>query len=209
MLVLKLCREYCPDLIPVTIADKLGDGADGEVFTFTEDQNKVIKLSALYECPTVDVRRTYEFTSKLLNYLIECPSSTYARVYEHKYMAQWSRNTFAGHQQKYIMYYYIMEKLTKISEDEKKVFHSLLSHEDRGIKKNFSSDKISEMLLGLARGLDFDRDKVTFFVSKFRETPIDHLDVHVRNIMKDPLGNFKLIDFDRAELRLENNYVNT
>jgi hypothetical protein len=36
-----------------------------------------------------------------------------------------------------------MERLNKLSEDEKKVFHSILSHEDNNLRKNFSIKKIT------------------------------------------------------------------
>lgn len=208
MLVLKLCQALCPEKIPVTITNKLGDGADGEVFEYAEDLNKVIKLGILYETGSKTLKQNYKYIINVLSYLIEQPSSTYARVYAHEYIGEWAREVaWKNTTQKYIIYYYIMEKLYKTSEDEKKVFHSILSHEDRGIKKNFSDEKIKEMLHGMASGLDFDEAKVIFFINNFKKTPVDHLDVHVRNIMKDSNGNFKMIDFDRAELRMENNNV--
>jgi serine/threonine protein kinase len=204
MLVLKLLQSHCPEKIPVTITNKLGDGADGEVFEYAEDSNKVIKFGILYETGSIALARSYKYINKVLSYLVENPSPTYARVYTHEYMAEWSREVaWKNTAQKYIIYYYIMEKLYKTSEDEKKVFHSILSHEDRGIKKNFSDEKIKEMLRGLSSGLDFDEAKVIFFINNFKKTPIDHFDVHVRNIMKDSDGNFKMIDFDRAELTME------
>ena len=63
----------------------------------------------------------------------------------------------------FILHYYIMEKLYTISEDEYKVFHTILSHEDREIKKNWSRKKIEETIKGLSLGLDFDKDKVLSF----------------------------------------------
>lgn len=203
MLVLKLCQQLCPDKIPVITTNKLGDGADGEVFEIKDDPNKVIKFCVVYETGSVKVNNTYKYISRVLNQLVKEPSPTYARVYTHAHMGEYFREVAWKKEQKYILYYYIMEKLFKISEDERKVFHSIVSHEDRGIKKNFSSDKIDEMLEGLKQGLDFDEGKVTFFYNNFRKTPVDHLDIHVRNIMKDASGDFKLIDFDRAELNME------
>lgn len=205
MLVLKLCQKSCPELIPVTLTDKLGDGADGEVFSFIEDGNKVIKLSIIYEELGVSLARSFDYINELLGYLISRPSPAYARVYEHKYMIESARQVFGNQDQKYIIHYYIMEKLQKISEDERKVFHSILSHEDTVNQKNFSIEKIKKMLVGLARGLDFSQEKVIFFVNNLRSTPIRHLDIHPRNIMADSAGNFKLIDFDRAELDLSIN----
>lgn len=202
MLILRLLQESCPEKIPVTILDRLGDGADGEVFTFAEDSNKVIKLSLLFDFEQECLDKKFKYTSKVFNHLIKHPSSVFVQIYEHKYLCQWATECAdKSGWRKYICYYSIMEKLYKISEDEKKVFHSILSHEDRGIKKNFSDTKIKEMLYGLGRGLDFDAERITFFISNLKNAPVEHLDIHVRNIMKDVAGNFKMIDFDRAELK--------
>jgi serine/threonine protein kinase len=208
MLVHKLCQSLCPEKIPVTVTNKLGDGADGEVFEYSEDLNKVIKFCILYETGNKTLKHNYKYINNVLSYLIEHPVSTYARVYAHECMGEWARDVaWKNTTQKYLIYYYLMDKLYKTSEDEKKIFHSILSHEDRGIKKNFSNEKIKEMLRGMSSGLDFDEDKVIFFVDNFKKSPVIHLDVHVRNIMKDSNGNFKMIDFDRAELRMENDNV--
>jgi thiamine kinase-like enzyme len=115
-------------------------------------------------------------------------------------MGSYSRDAWKNTKQRYVLYYYIMEKLQKITEDEHKVFDSLVSHEDRGKKKNFTPAKVKEMLQGLRKGLDFDAQRVTFFYDNFNKSPVAHLDIHPRNIMKDAAGNFKLIDFDRAEI---------
>jgi serine/threonine protein kinase len=137
--------------------------------------------------------------------MVKHPSPTYARVYAQDCLASWQRKVDGEWTpQRYYIYYYTMEKLQKLSEDEKKVFHSLLSHEDRNIKKDFSPAKIKEMLAGLSSALDFDEEKVIFFVNNFKKSPVIHNDVHVRNIMKNINGDFKMIDFDRCELKMEN-----
>ena len=94
-----------------------------------------------------------------------------------------------------------MDKLNKISEDEKKVFHTILCHEDLNKKKNFSNDKILTMLNGMIKGLDFNFEKVIMFYEAQKSSIIKHNDFHVRNIMKDNFGNFKFIDLDRLDLR--------
>ena len=55
---------------------------------------------------------------------------------------------------------FVMERLNELSVDEKKVFHSILSHEDNNKIKNYSNDKVKEMLLGMSYGLDFDLEKI-------------------------------------------------
>lgn len=202
MLVLKLCEQFCPEKIPTGIGVRIGDGADGEVLELSNDPNKVIKFSILYATGKGNLPRAYNYIDQVLSYLEQYPSPTYATVFQHTKLGEWSRDVAWGKgQQKYIIYYYTMEKLSKTTEDERKVFHSILSHEDRGITKNYPPEKIREMLAGLSQGLDFDAERITFFCDNFRKTPVFHYDIHVRNIMKDAQGNFKLVDFDRAQLQ--------
>ena len=206
MLVLSLCRQLCPDKIPYPTDVRLGDGADGEVFSITGDPTKVLKLGIFYERHDKGFEKHYKQIQKVLDYLIASPPAAYARVYEHGYLGTYTRKAehWRSGVQKFIIYYYTMERLEKITEDEKKVFHTILSHEDRGIEKNFSPDKIREMLQGMSRGLDFDAEKVTLFCNNIRTAPVSHLDIHVRNIMKNDTGDYKLIDLDRIELEKNN-----
>lgn len=205
MFVLSLCRQLCPDKIP-ELGERLGDGADGEVFSLPSDPTRVYKLGILYESRGKNLVRAYYQIRDVLNYMVVYQPEAYVRVYEHEYLCTSSRKAehLYGGKQNFIIYGYTMDKLGKISEDERKVFHSILSHEDRGIEKNFSPDKIREMLQGMGRGLDFSAEKVILFCDNIRSAPVSHLDIHVRNIMKNESGDFKLIDLDRIELEKQN-----
>lgn len=196
---LALCQELCPELIPVEPLLQIGDGADGEVFTIKNSSDKVIKFSIIYEY-SVPIEQDLERISKVLELLQETIPSACARVFDFKKLTGSYRNTVSGPQQ-YFLYYYIMEKCQKISDDEKKVFHTIISHEDRGINKNYSDFELRKVLKGLSIGLDFNLDKVMSFYKSIINCPIIHSDTHPRNIMKDQLGNFKLIDFDRSVLK--------
>ena len=202
MFVLSLCRQLCPTKLPVQPDHRLGEGADGEVLSIIGEPDKVIKLCVLYERPSRPLVKHYSQIRTVLDYMVKFPIDTYVRVYEHGCLGTYSRKSeyLSSGQQSYILYYYIMEKLEKISEDERRIFHSILSHEDRGIEKNFSSEKIREMLQGMSLGLDFDTEKIMLFYEKIKYAPVSHLDIHVRNIMKDSMNIFKLIDLDRVEL---------
>lgn len=206
MFVLSLCRQFCPDKVPYPVDIRLGDGADGEVFSIVGVPDKVLKLGVFYERHDKGFEKHYKQIQRVLDYLIETKPSAYARVYEHGYLGSYTRKAehWRSGEQKFLIYYYTMEKLEKISEDERRVFHSILSHEDRGIEKKFSPEEIHEMLKGMGRGLDFDAEKVTLFCNNIKSASISHLDIHVRNIMKDDTGNFKLIDLDRIELEKDN-----
>src|SRR5277367_1143544 len=144
MYVLSLCRQFCLDKLPVQPDVRLGEGADGEVFSIVGDPNKVIKLGIFYERHDKGMANYYKQIESVLDYLIRTRPDAYAQVYEQGYLGTYSRPmpAWRNGRQDFIMYYYTMEKLQKISEDESKIFHSILSHEDRGIEKNFSSEKI-------------------------------------------------------------------
>lgn len=201
MLALKLCQQFCPEKVNFSLSNRLGDGADGEVFELQDKPDKVIKFCVLYEYEGSDIKANINGILKSLSYIKYNRPCTYAQVHDYMYLGESSRRLESlGKNQNYILYYYIMEKLFKISEDEKKVFHSILCHQDMNLKKDYSINKIKEMLRGMGRALDFDFDKVTFFCDNVKKIPLQHQDVHVRNIMKDKMGNFKLIDFDRCEL---------
>jgi hypothetical protein len=206
MYVMSLCRQFCPEKIPVKTGERLGDGADGEVLEIVDEPNKVLKLGIFYERHDKGFLKYYKQIQAVLDYMMLVRPPAYVRVYEHGYLGSYARSmpAWKSGKQSFIIYYYIMEKLLKISEDERKVFHSILSHEDRGIEKNFSLEKIREMLEGMGRSLDFDAEKVTLFCDNIRGASIWHLDLHVRNIMKDSMGDFKLIDLDRIELEKVN-----
>lgn len=199
MKALSLALDLCPELIPVSIVEKLGDGADGEVFTIEGTPEQVIKFSVVYDYDHTPADEKYSDIDKTVSYLRRQSPCACAQVYTHDKLAVGYRNTVAG-QQKYILHYYIMEKCLKISSDEKKVFHTILSHEDREIKKNWSRVKVEETLTGLSFGLDFDREKVLNFWDNVSRLPMQHTDIHPRNIMKRSNGEFCLIDFDRCKL---------
>lgn len=178
--------------IPFSLGKELGQGADGQCFEVQDNPKIVIKISAIYN----DSIR-YNITKKIIKYMIYNQPYLYAQVYSYKHLGEF----LLPNNDTYILYYYVMKKLNKISEDESKVFHTLISHEDKNIIKNYSPAQLNKILLGLQRGLDFDPRVVTLFYNKLQNSRIVHNDLHVRNVMKDETGNFRLIDFDRCNFK--------
>lgn len=171
-------------------SEQIGRGVDGEVFDLVGFPNKVIKL-----CKTSDFQK-FESFILVVDRLFYYPTHIHARVYDRGGMS-----FYPGKEYGYALYWYVMEKLLPISDDEQKVFHTILSHEDRNIVKNYTSSELEKILEGLRRGLDFDAERVKFLCDGIRTSPIKHLDIHPRNIMKNAAGDFKLIDFDRVQLQ--------
>jgi serine/threonine protein kinase len=198
MQVLKLLIQH-NIWLPYQVGIELGYGLDGQVFEMLYDPTKVIKFCVLYD--EGDYYTEYAHRVQVLDYLLHNPSPIYARVIEHGKLGEGERLLLGNQKQGYILYYCVMERLKKLSEDEKKVFHSLLSHEDRGAVKNFSFEKMREILDGLEIGLSFSKERVISFCEQLAVSKVQHLDLHPRNVMVNSLGEFKLIDFDRTILK--------
>jgi len=196
--VLKLVETYSPQILKnIPIIGPLLDhgGSNGEIFSINNDTDKVIKLSAIVG--TYDQEKKldidYEHIETVLDFIIINKPIAYMSVFDYKYLISiFDEKKQSG----YIIYYYTMKKLNKTSSDERKVFHSVLSHEDNNIKKRFPLRKLKNVLGGLATALDFDMAKVLLFCKQINECLLIHNDIHPRNIMKDNDGNFKLIDID-------------
>jgi serine/threonine protein kinase len=198
MQALKLIRQLNCQFMPM-IGKEIGfGGADGEVFDIQDDNARVIKCAVIYEY-LIPLNKEMERIETVARHLIETQPHEYVRVHTFERVAESSRKTVSG-EQKYFLYYYIMDKCFKISEDEKKVFHSILSNEDRNLKKNYPLSKIETMLKGMSMGLDFDMKKVLSFCKEIQNSKIDNTDINPRNIMKNANGDFKLIDFDRSSM---------
>lgn len=190
------------DKQPLLLADKLGDGRDGEVFVL-KYLSTVVKFSVLFDLEfngAESLFTRYTEIAKVFRFLDDHPQSHIVSLYGNEDLYEGTRSTVDG-EQHYLIYYTVMDRLNKLSEDEKKVFHSILSHEDADVKKLFGRERLQEILDGLATGLEFDREKVESFYYAVISGPLYHNDIHPRNIMKDDDGNFKLVDLDHASLK--------
>jgi thiamine kinase-like enzyme len=191
-----LCQQLCPELLPV-VGDQIGHGgADGEVFILPKTPDRVIKFSIIYDYPFAPYLKEYERINDVLTYLVSQHPDTCVRVHSHCKLAEGNRQNVTFGDQKYLLYCYVMDKCFSLSEEEKKVFHSIISP----LKKFRSTDKSEKILIGLSKGFDFDIKKIMSFVKGVSSLPFTHSDLSVLNIMNDIHGNLKLIDFDRAKL---------
>jgi hypothetical protein len=186
MIALAKFKQFVPLEIPVNLDKLIGDGVDGEVYSLLYETNKVVKFSFNIDNNQSDSDFIYSLIAK--------PNNILVKLYVYKYLGP-----FINENIRYYLSFYMMEKLNSISEDEWKVFHTLLSHEDRNAKKQFSEIELKEILEGLKLGLDFDEEKVIFFCNSINNLDFVHPDIHPRNIMKDNFGSFKLIDLDRIK----------
>ncbi len=186
--------------ISYLLGPEIGVGADGQVFEIINHPNKVIKFSVLYEYSYEYLETAYENIETVLKFMYENPNNAFVKIHNHSFAGLFNRLSFGNNVEKYILHYYVMEKLNKITDDESKVFSTILSHEDSNKEKNYSIDKIKEILSYLSVGLDFDSERIILFCENLKNYRVKHLDIHPRNILKDTTGNFKLIDLDRCEL---------
>lgn len=190
MKVISFLQKNAPNISLPKIGKELADGADGQIFEF---EDKIIKFSILQNWGPHDLSDQYQMVKSNIDFIIENKPDFYCKVFSHEFIIHINKIPEC------IIHYYVMEKLNKLSDDEKRVFHSILCHEDRNIKKSFNKEQLENILIGLSKGLDFDKEKVIAFYNGVQENKIQHLDLHVRNIMKDN-NQYKLIDLDRLRI---------
>jgi len=176
---------------PFPLGEELGSGCHGQVFCHCDDPGYAIKLSVIYG-DDADLQYRRLCTTLHTLYLFGGrPTNHLPFVYDYKLLYQGLISST-----KCIIHYHTMERFFGISEDEKKVFHTILSHEDANRIKSFDFHQLTEALTGLSKGLTFDIEKVRTFHRRIQRSFLEHRDMHPRNIMKDRDGDFKLIDLD-------------
>ena len=114
------------------LSDKIGDGADGEVFLHKEGDG-VSKFSIHYCWGGESLEDVIEQKLALYSSARKNPE-VFVRVDQAVHLLNGVRDTFNGVQE-YAIFHHEMERLEKISEDEKKMFHTILSHEDNNLQK--------------------------------------------------------------------------
>ena len=169
------------------VSNLIGKGVDGEVFQSLDNPNEVIKFGVVFHAQPVNIERN-------INYIMEHNPCTYVHV--HDFSIKPSKHELLSH-----VYVCFMEKLSSLSNDEIKLFHTLVSHEDSNKKKDITDANVVKITEDLSFFLDFDKKKVRSFCSNYLNSNIIHHDLHPRNIMKDKNNNFKLIDLDRISIK--------
>ena len=198
MLVRKLCQQYCPDRLPANLGERLGDGADGEVFSLIDQPDRVIKLGVILQRTSLSPEDAYRDMEKVLSVLVEKQPDAFVRVYQYGELYQGNRPYDNG-RQNFLLYYYTMDKLRELTNEERALFAAILEHPDRIISRN--SDALERFLQEWRGGLDIDHRRVILLFEQYHAALIEHLDLHQRNIMKDAAGDYKLIDLERTEIR--------
>lgn len=181
--------------LPFVLGDELGSGIDGQVFEKKSDNNNVIKIS----CVVAD-----EYWDSIHHLLFQLKDKKYwhfAKVHEFGPLLTFDQvdDDLDLPSKEFTIHYLEMEKLLPLTEDEQKVFHTLLSHEDANKQKVYTRERLISLAEELSSGLSFDRNKALAFCFAIMNCPIRHKDLHQRNIMKNVAGGFRLVDFDRLE----------
>lgn len=194
---MKVLPYLSSSLIKHSLGAYLGEGADGEVYALQYEPNKVIKYSIIfdieYSYTTLD---KYQQLAKKHQLIQQKKYSCFSKLYQTEMLLCYQRLTEVGLQE-YLIFSAIMEKLFHLSNDEEKVFHTLVTSHLLNVRNKEADLRIAQILRQLSQGLDFSQERLTLFLQQLRDCPIRHTDLEPRNIMKDASGNFKLIDFDR------------
>jgi len=201
MKILQIIKDICPDKLPKNISSFIAGGAEGEVYSVKEYPDRVIKLSLLYDLDRkTDILYRYNDLEKIFNFIMDEKPNHIVGLHKYNLVYFGKRNTDIGYQD-YMVYFYEMDKLENISDDEYKVFHTIISHEDFNKEKNYSVKELKNILKKLHHGLDFSEEDIIMFYLSLRKWPILHNDLHPRNIMKSLDGNFRLIDLDSCKIQ--------
>ena len=213
MITKSLFEKHCPNKIPVKLGERIGGGSDGELFQVLDEPDKVIKLCVIYEwslkpyykyLEMEDTNPYYEYLAirEVIQYVLDNQTIPYVKIHAHQYVGSYSRQLYDKREQKFILHYYIMDRLNKISDEEYKVFYSILPHEQDEVRNNFSLEKAEDILQNLGRSFDIDCAKIFTFCKCIKESPVAHQDLHPRNVMSDNVGEYHLIDLDRCVLNI-------
>lgn len=179
--------------LPFVLGDELGSGIDGQVFENKSDNNNVIKISC------VAANEYWDSVHHLLFQLKDKKYWHFAKVYEFGPLLTFDQgdDDLDLPSKEFTIHYVEMEKLLHLSEDERKLFHTLLSHEDANKKKEYTRTQLISLIEELSKWLSFDKESALAFCYAVMNCPIHHKDLHTRNIMKNAAGGFRLVDFDR------------
>lgn len=183
---------------PFPTTHQLGYGADGQVFAMPNQNDRVWKLSLVHKETKAACQEEVKRTIQNYEWIMSNEHPNIAKVYDVDYIASGERDT-GYYLRHFAMFYSIIEKLEDFTVDEFKVISSLLQAEYASLTslRNFPT-----VLNELRTFLTFDYDKVMEFQQFLLDCPIRHNDLGISmNVMKDSHGNFKLIDFDRIEIR--------
>ena len=161
----------------------IAQNADGEIYELNE---KAIKFGIVYNSD--NPVSEYKSIEKVLFFLKDRNIPCFTKIFDSKFLGVKDGN---------LLFYYVMEKLKPITDDEQRVFHTLLSN-------RYNSYQLRKVLSEMRRGLDFDERKVTFFYETFASCPMSHSDAHARNLMKDSYGNFKFVNPERCVFKKGN-----
>ncbi len=170
------------------VNERLNGGADGDVFT---SDDKIIKFVKIKD-EKKNANNVWNKNKAIITKIMDISPKHFCKIYDFGLICV-SENPYS------IVYFYLMEKLNGLSDDEKKAIDTLISHRDYNRKINFN--KALDLVPALDKYLEFDSNKMNLFIKQIQGSNIIHNDIHARNVMKDNFGNFKLIDFERMSIK--------
>lgn len=180
--------------IPFKIKNRIGSGADGEVYSISKD--KVIKFSIRYDCfcswSKEDFDRIKSRTKSNFDFIINNKQNDFVDVFDFNFLSEGER-VFNNTLQKYFTYYYVMNKLVPINESDFIKFNLIYTALDCKITYN--------KLFKFKNNFDSSYNKYINFLTKILNSKICHEDIHPKNIMMDENNNFKMIDVDRIFIK--------
>jgi thiamine kinase-like enzyme len=146
---------------------------------------------------SLPVLNFYENVRKVLALQARHDYIHYVKVFEHELLHSGQRIIHSNVKQNFILYSAIMEKLMPLSHDEDKLFKTICD----AVEAGKSGAHIKKLISEQNNWLNFNLNRCQIFLDQIERSVIIHRDFQRQNVMKDALGNFKLIDFDFSKIK--------
>lgn len=194
-------QDDCLTYLPFRVGQRLGGGIHGTVFDLPDEHNTVVKIANIYSDVYDDYSAKFQRISKTYQFIIDNTNDALVKVFDfgqlYEGLIKSSYSTKTG-----IIYYAKMEKLLPILEIEQKVFKTICDVYNGLISIN---RPIKDLIYELKEWFSLDEVKIFEFYDNLHSLQIEHRDVEVRNIMKNSVGQYKLVDFDLAIIKEKEN----
>lgn len=179
--------------------EKLGSGAHGDIWELLNYPDKVMKVAwAPLDVPkefhnlpnNIGQRWTFPNVQATYQYLLQHQFPALAKIFDFRPLHKRTDRQY---------YSVLLERLQPLTEPEQKVMKSVCMDYNGNIETGKCLYHIDE----LKGWLEFNAHKVITFYTALGNLPVIHRDFHRRNIMKDAQGNFKLIDFELLDIKVQ------
>lgn len=166
-------------VVPYDLEEKIGYGADGEVWSI-RNSDKVVKFSTLYPIYNTSIEDIFRLKAEVFDELFKRKEDIFVNFSD--FFRE--KVTFDG-----IVYSYVMDRLNYLSENEERYIDSFTLEEEK------ESSELKYLLT------QEQQKKFNQFLKNKKMSRFVYVDFHCENVMKGKDDNYKFIDFDSVQIK--------